>query len=177
MRVYFKNINKIGTHLNQKNISISAEQLFLLLLFFPGIILFGSLASMWVSLQLCYCLWYWCSAVSVHLPFWLSPFCPVSLLCWCLSTLVSVSCGIAGGCICFLSLTACSVLIAGQSACFLLPCSVCSALVPISLVSRHCFLHFPEVFVVSLKFFPIFCLYLVQPAVYLVLHACYFPAA
>ena len=44
------------------------------------------------------------------------------------STLVSVSCGIAGGCICFLSFIACSAL-AWQSACFLWPCSVCIVLV------------------------------------------------
>ena len=69
------------------------------------------------------------------------------------SILVSVSCGIAGGCICFLSLTACSVLTAGQSTCFLLPCSVCSALVPISLVCRPCFCIFLRCLWFLWKFF------------------------
>ena len=50
-----------GTHLNQKNRSV--ERLFssLVLSWHYS----SSLASMWMSLQLCHCLWYWCSAVSV----------------------------------------------------------------------------------------------------------------
>ena len=52
-----------GTHLNQKNING------LLSGFFSHLVLTWHYsshhASMWVSLQLCHCLWYWCSAVSV----------------------------------------------------------------------------------------------------------------